>query len=244
MLKSIVLIFAVTLTTFGVAAQTPPGFPPGAEARESQLLSRINSQSRAWIRQEAARRVATGDVSETTAINAAQNYARGRTPADGIDGDIEVLAFLVMMEAAKSAQEDLKEMMGRVRQINHAKSEARENLSKSRPTAAPSKLTPPESPMAIAKTPAMKSAAGQPQLQSRHQAMSRSVTQPRPMPKAEFDRQLNLNKDDLDSLSEMGEMESLRLQMAMDRMSKMESALSNLMKKTSDTQSGIIRNTK
>ena len=35
---------------------------------------------------------------------------------------------------------------------------------------------------------------------------------------------------DLDSLSEMGEMESLRLQMAMDRLSKLMSTLSNLLK--------------
>ena len=35
-------------------------------------------------------------------------------------------------------------------------------------------------------------------------------------------------------MSEMGEMESLRLQMAMDWMSKMMSTLSNLLKKISD----------
>ena len=48
----------------------------------------------------------------------------------------------------------------------------------------------------------------------------------------------------LDSLSEMGETESLRLQMAMDRMSKMMSTLSNVMKKASDTQQSITSNLK
>jgi hypothetical protein len=48
----------------------------------------------------------------------------------------------------------------------------------------------------------------------------------------------------LDSLSEMGEMESLRLQMAMDRLSKLMSTLSNLMHKASDTQSAIVQNMK
>jgi hypothetical protein len=48
----------------------------------------------------------------------------------------------------------------------------------------------------------------------------------------------------LDSMSEIGETESLRLQMAMDRMSKMMSALSNLMKKISDTSSAIVQNLK
>ncbi|MGC2827953.1 MAG: type II toxin-antitoxin system ParD family antitoxin [Pseudolabrys sp.] len=51
-------------------------------------------------------------------------------------------------------------------------------------------------------------------------------------------------KGDLDSLSEMGEMESLRLQMAMDRLSKMMSTLSNLLKKMSDTASSITQNIK
>ena len=51
-------------------------------------------------------------------------------------------------------------------------------------------------------------------------------------------------KGDLDSMSEMGEMESLRLQMAMDRMSKMMSTLSNLLKKISDTSTSITQNLK
>jgi hypothetical protein len=55
---------------------------------------------------------------------------------------------------------------------------------------------------------------------------------------------LSALKNDLDSLNEMGEMESLRLQMAMERMSKMMSTLSNLMKKISDTASSITSNLK
>ena len=46
------------------------------------------------------------------------------------------------------------------------------------------------------------------------------------------------------TMSEMGEMESLRLQMAMDRMSKMMSTLSNLLGKISDTASSITGNIK
>jgi hypothetical protein len=51
-------------------------------------------------------------------------------------------------------------------------------------------------------------------------------------------------KSDLDSMSEMGEMESLRLQMAMDRMSKLVSTLSNLLQKISDTAEQITHNLK
>lgn len=49
---------------------------------------------------------------------------------------------------------------------------------------------------------------------------------------------------DSDSMSELGEMESLTLQMAMDRLSKLMATLSNLMKKISDTASAITQNLK
>lgn len=62
--------------------------------------------------------------------------------------------------------------------------------------------------------------------------------------RAELDASIDQIKNDLDSMSEMGEMESLRLQMAMDRMSKMMSTLSNLLKKISDTQNSIVQNIK
>ena len=62
--------------------------------------------------------------------------------------------------------------------------------------------------------------------------------------KADIDALLDTMKNDLDSMSEMGEMESLRLQMVMDRMSKMTSTLSNILKKISDTASAITQNIK
>ncbi|MBK5272041.1 MAG: hypothetical protein JJE22_13605 [Bacteroidia bacterium] len=62
--------------------------------------------------------------------------------------------------------------------------------------------------------------------------------------KTEINRLADNMKSDLDSMSEMGETESLRLQMAMDRLSKMMSTLSNLLKKISDTQQSITQNIK
>jgi hypothetical protein len=62
--------------------------------------------------------------------------------------------------------------------------------------------------------------------------------------KADLESARETVKTKLDSLSELGETESLRLQMAMDRMSKLMSALSNLLKKASDTASGVTQNIK
>jgi hypothetical protein len=53
-----------------------------------------------------------------------------------------------------------------------------------------------------------------------------------------------IDPSDLDNLSEMGEMESMRLQMAMDRRSKFTEALSNIEKKMSQTSSDITKNIK
>jgi hypothetical protein len=51
-------------------------------------------------------------------------------------------------------------------------------------------------------------------------------------------------KSRLDSMNEMSEMTSMRLQMAMDRRSKFVSALSNIMKKISSTQETLVQNLK
>jgi hypothetical protein len=60
----------------------------------------------------------------------------------------------------------------------------------------------------------------------------------------DLDNQIDEIKGDLDFLSEMGENESLRLQMAMDRLSKLMSTLSSLLKKISDISSAIVQNMK
>ena len=49
---------------------------------------------------------------------------------------------------------------------------------------------------------------------------------------------------ELGTISDMSETESLRLQMTMDRLSKLMSTLSNVLKQSADTQKTIIQNTK
>lgn len=120
-------------------------------------------------------------------------------------GDLEAMLFLVLMQAAKDAQEDLKAVMARVKEINEAKRKQRENLSRAQGTA---------SGFAAAISAAAHGAA----------AVGARA--------------------ELDTLSEMGEMESLRLQLAMDRMSKLMSTVSNLLKKIHDTAQSITQNLK
>ena len=62
--------------------------------------------------------------------------------------------------------------------------------------------------------------------------------------KAELKASIDGVKSDVDSISEMGEAESLRLQQAMDRLSQMMAMLSSILKKVSDTQGSITNNLK
>jgi hypothetical protein len=168
------------------------------------------------------------------------------------DGDIMAIAFIVMMEAVKSAREDLKAIMGEIKAINAAKCEMRALLNQmkrdlsanSSPEAGRSALDFSRglgSERAYHRVPLPyldPDATGGVRFQATdmHRGKIASVENLRAI--------VDDSKGRLDSLSEMGEMESLRLQMAMDRLSKLMSTLSNLMKKSSETAEAILQNLK
>jgi len=141
-------------------------------------------------------------------------------PRDLGEADVEALAFIVMMEAAKSAQEDLKAILAHARAINKQKEGWRATGDMIRVAGHP----PPGQECAL-------------DFEGIFHLMATLYAK---QLAAEGDALLGK----LDSMSEMGELESLRLQMAMDRMSKAMSALSNLLKKISDTSSQIVQNLK
>lgn len=128
--------------------------------------------------------------------------------------DIEALAFLVLMQAAKSAREDLKDIMEQVKALNRKKLL---RLLARRTTDCHGSF---------------------------HVVRDRIGDVERSAEKL-LDRLDALKLDGLpDELSEMGEMESLRMQMYLDRLSKLMSTLSNILKKMSDTASQIAQNLK
>jgi putative addiction module CopG family antidote len=165
-------------------------------------------------------------------------------------GDLMALAFIVLMEAAKSAQEDLKAIMDGVKAINAAKRAHRELLNKVQRDLAAS---------AASKDGRLDFSRGLGSERTYHRAPLPVLDPDAPggvrvVPtdlypgkiRTVADLQVVVDdlKSKLDSLSEMGEMESLRLQMAMDRLSKMMSTLSNLLHKLSDTAQAITQNIK
>lgn len=62
--------------------------------------------------------------------------------------------------------------------------------------------------------------------------------------KADFEKEFESLKSQLDSISDISEMSQLKLQMIMDRMAKAFQTMSNIAKKSHDTASAIIKNLK
>ena len=127
-------------------------------------------------------------------------------PGEGVD--IEALAFLVLMDASKSAQEDLREIMESVEEIHAA------GRGISGPKTNHSLDT--DSILKLMLTVYGKG------LEHEMEALQR----------------------DVDAKDELSDLESLRLQMLMDRVSQMMATLSNLLKKLADTNSSIVQNLK
>jgi hypothetical protein len=136
-----------------------------------------------------------------------------RVEVQMVDDAVDGLAFTVVMEGARSSQDELRAVQDQLNEVTAQKARVREAL-RQRPD------------------------RGGLDLLSVGTLLSAAII------RSELDLVVDEMKHDLDSMSELGEMESLRLQMAMDRLSKMMSTLSNLLKKLSCTASQITQNLK
>ncbi|GLH74406.1 hypothetical protein GETHLI_29080 [Geothrix limicola] len=251
-----------------IVREVPPMPPPVAQ-RLATLAPRLQPTARAWVDEQANRQrgLPSPDI-ESIRLAARTRFARpgapalpatpapratagkAMSPASAIpfnqltsvnlnDADIEAVAFIVLAQASKAAQDDLKSIMDGVKKIQQQKADLRglvDQISGEHPEA--------QRPDAPCTSPLCGSVAARAkELVGRLRGRVRPVIQPVATYGDLAALQTKL-KDALDSESEMGETESLRLQMAMDRLSKLMSILSNLEKKLSDTSQGVIGNLK
>lgn len=219
------------------------------EQRFNDALERLNRVNEVVEKLDPAIRAAAFNV-------LAPYIAERRTttlfgPPDG-SNDIASLAFLVLMEAAQSAQEDLKQIMDGVKAINAVK-RLRELMDKVNADATANTQFPRDHVDGLTfsggglGSEAAYHQAELPKADLRGGGVSTVVTDLHEGLITSVEQLLLVRyslQARLDSMSEMGEMESLRLQLAMDRLSKFMSTLSNLLKKSSDTASGIVQNLK
>jgi putative addiction module CopG family antidote len=207
----------------------------------------LSSSQKAFVE----RLVTSGQyVDASDVVRAAVRLLEARQLGQLQDSDIMSLALLVMMESAKSAREDLKATMAEVRAINAAKEQVRQTLAKmkrDRVTNSGAENGALDFSKGLGSERAYH-AVPLPQLDADAPGGVRYVatdTYPgRLTTKDQICAAVDVVGNALDTLAEMGEMESLRLQMAMDRLSKMMSTLSNAMKKISGTDEAITQNLK
>lgn len=176
---------------------------------------KLSPDLRAWVKSEARATVDSGQAPDPNLI---ADKVRTRLSGQDYSGaDIEAIAFLVMMEASKAAQDDLRDIMAQVKAQNERKAAMREAMQ------------------------AQRAATGKDQVATGPELKAICVAPPcKPQLAAEVSRAA----DQKDSMSEMGEMQSMRLQMLMDRRSKFIETLSNLLKKQSETASTVTQNLK
>ncbi len=129
---------AALLLGAAVYAAAAP-IPADLEARADTLRRSASPAVLSFARSEAA---ALAKASGPVDVSGLERRIRA-VLGDLNGADIEAVAFLVLMEAAKSAQEDLKAIMAHVKAINNAKAQERQALSPAqksavaRPTATP-----------------------------------------------------------------------------------------------------------
>lgn len=238
-MKKITLCLSLCLFSISLIAQEKA--PPEAEAFYNKAMPQINAKHVAWIK-STAKNVNEKKLEEAEIRKLATQYAA----LGSLDNmSIEAMIILLMMEASKSAQNDLKDMMKEMDANRKKKAAVREAIELLKKREAENKeiaRTEYDSLSNLKITAQVK-----PKTITTNQPKIETTKNTRPIAKvtkAELGQLQKELKDKMDSMNEMGEMESLRLQMAMDRMSKMMSTLSNLLKKISDTQNGIIQNLK
>lgn len=115
--------------------------PADLEARAAALRAHATPATLSWVHE---RGVALGKSGGPVDVGALRTAAQSNWAVLGnMQGaDIEALCFLVLMEAAKSAQEDLKAVMAHVKAINNAKASQRQSLASPArtPTPAPDRV--------------------------------------------------------------------------------------------------------
>lgn len=184
-------------------------------SRHEPRMDSLSPSLRDWVTRQARATLDSGTDPDPEIIAA---NARARLQGqDFSDADVESLVQLVMMESVRQADADLRDMMAQMREANARKARMRD--------------------MAAAQREAKKGLSDEARAEySRPEGKAVCVDPP-----CQFSR---IAAPATDSMSEMNEMEQMRMQMAMDRKSKAMQALSNLLKKNSDTAATITSNLK
>lgn len=219
--------------------------------RAESLNAGLQPTARVWILQQAkaeAQRPAPDlDTLDAVIRQRLADSTTGSSRAPSVSGgfaqqDIEAVAFIVMMQATQDNEEDLKSQMAAMQAINQQKGAERKllddlNSELSRGNQRDLSCT---SAVCRSLSPRVESIN---QTNANLGRPSRFQANPDMSYQQLENLQFQLNQN-LESMNELSDMTSMRLQMTMDRRSKFIQTLSNIEKKITDTSSAIVQNMK
>lgn len=188
---------------------------PKADTLYNHLMSAARPAVKNWVSGTAAKYKGKDVTQEQVITDVKQSY---NILGNLNSADVEAIAFLVMMQAAKSAQEDLKGIMGEVKKMNEAKASQRQQAN-------------------TLKQPA-------PQIRTVAKNNYQKPDSLKPINASVFTQKTSELKNKKDDTGELSETQQLKMQMIMDRRNKMNEAISNLLKKVSETENQVIQNLK
>ena len=249
-MKSKIIYFVPVLLFLTISVRSQQTIPADADAFYNKALSSINPRHTTWIKQTAMM-VNSQNMDEAGVRQFISGYV-GRNNLDNMD--IEALVALVMMQASKDNEQDMKNMMADMKKKNEEKQKLREAEEKIKQTKyAMSKqmldsfrqLTKPQmNTVSVSQTQSVRLQTS-PTVTKINRPVNSQVSQTEIQVSASEIKEVQDSlKSKLDDMNEMSEMTSLRLQMMMDRRNKSISILNNIMKKISETQDSIIQNLK
>jgi len=215
--------------------------PAEGEAFYKKAMSSVNPKHIAWIKSTAVN-IKTQNLDEVGIRKFASGYG---SQYNFNNMDVEALMALVMMQCAKDQEQDMKNMMEEMKKRNEEKQKLRETQqameqnknAMSKQMLDSFKLLTTIKTYTVTKPQTTK-------VQTVPTATKASTPTVTKVSDAEVKEVQNAFKTKQDSIDEMSKENSLQLQKQMDRRSKLEEAISNLMKKISDTQNSIIQNMK
>lgn len=232
-MKTVLFFFLLSFAILS-RANSQTQFPQNYEAFYQKAINQINP---IYVKGIKANAIKIKDKN-VSVVDIKSMISQDKTFNNIQNEDIESIVVLVMMQAAKDAHEEQKEILNKIKATNKKKKElgeALEKLDKNKNTITRTQLD--SVKLLLLKKPSTT-------LKSDRQRVYTTKINTVSVKENEVDATMNKAKSDLDSLSEMGEMNYIKLQMTMDRLAQFESILSNIMKKISDTQESIIQNLK
>jgi hypothetical protein len=214
--------------------------PAEIQRRSESLHAALKPMAAVWVGQQAK----IQEQQSTLDMNALEAATRQRFGGSLPAADINAMVFAVLTEATQDQDADLQTMMNEMQAQTQAKQSLRDLLNAINQAIASAGKATGNAKCLTAFCQALPAKLDG--IAAETAGMSKPVRLQAP-PNLTYAQLAALRSqlgNSLDSMNEMSEMTSMRLQMAMDRRSKFVEALSNLMKSVNDTSSVIISNMK